>query len=107
LTLLSHLDCRAAGKALICTNFVASLAPSNGLAGCNPDFNFAVIGANLVWTPIKNLAFTADVNWSHLDQKYSGTITSPGIATAAKPAALYELKDQNSVSMLLRAQRNF
>jgi len=95
------------GKALICTNFVASLAPSNGLAGCNPDFNFAVIGANLVWTPIKNLAFTADVNWSHLDQKYSGTITSPGIATAAKPAALYELKDQNSVSMLLRAQRNF
>ena len=95
------------GKALICTNFVASLAPSNGLAGCNPDFNFAVIGANLVWTPVKNLAFTADVNWSHLDQKYSGTIGSPGIATAAKPGATYELKDQNSVSMLLRAQRNF
>ncbi len=95
------------GKALICTNFVASLTPSNGLAGCNPDFNFAVIGANLVWTPIKNLAFTADVNWSHLDQKYSGTIASPGIATAAKPGATYELKDQNSVSMLLRAQRNF
>ena len=95
------------GKALICTNFVATLAPSNGLAGCNPDFNFAVIGGNVVWTPVKNLAFTADVNWSHLDQKYSGTIASPGIATAAKPAARYELKDQNSVSMLLRAQRNF
>ena len=94
------------GKALICTNFVA-LAPSNGLAGCNPDFNFAVIGGNVVWTPVKNLAFTADVNWSHLDQKYSGTIASPGIATAAKPAARYELKDQNSVSMLLRAQRSF
>ncbi len=95
------------GKALICTNFVATLAPTNGLAGCNPDFSFAVIGGNVVWTPVKNLAFTADVNWSHLDQKYSGFITSPGIATAAKPAALYELKDQNSVSMLLRAQRNF
>jgi hypothetical protein len=47
------------------------------------------------------------LSWSRLDQKYSGAITSPGIATAAKPAAVYELKDQNSVSMLLRAQRNF
>ncbi len=63
--------------------------------------------ATWFWTPVKNMAFTADVNWSHLDQKYSGFITSPGIATAAKPAAVYELKDQNSVSMLLRAQRNF
>ncbi|MDA9510904.1 polymerase [Bradyrhizobium sp. CCBAU 11386] len=93
-----------AGKALICGNFAAI-----ALAGatCNPDFNFAVVGVNTVWTPVKNLAFTADLSWSHLDQKYSGTIASPGIATAAKPAAVYELKDQNSVTMLLRAQRNF
>ena len=60
-----------------------------------------------MWTPVKNLAFTVDVNWSHLDQKYSGTINSPGVAAAAKPAAVYELKDQNSVSALLRVQRNF
>ncbi|TYO66564.1 porin [Bradyrhizobium hipponense] len=93
-----------AGKALICGNFAAI-----ALAGatCNPDFNFAVIGVNTAWTPVKGLTFTADVSYSHLDQKYSGTIASPGIATAAKPAAVYELKDQNSVSMLLRAQRNF
>ncbi|TPQ32371.1 porin [Bradyrhizobium guangdongense] len=95
------------GKALICANFVALLAPSAGAAGCNPNFNFGVIGGNVVWTPVKGLAFTADLSWSHLDQKYSGTIASPGIATAAKPAAVYELKDQNSVSMMLRAQRNF
>jgi len=92
------------GKALICTNFAAIAVAGST---CNPDFNFAVIGVNTVWTPVKNLAFTADVNWTHLDQKYSGAINSPGIATAAKPAAVYELKDQNSVSMLLRAQRNF
>jgi porin-like protein len=92
------------GTAVICTNF---LTVANAGATCNPDFNLAVIGGNIVWTPVKNLAFTADVNWTHLDQKYSGTITSPGIASMAKPAAVYELKDQNSVSMLLRAQRNF
>jgi Porin subfamily len=92
------------GKALICANF---LTVANVGSTCNPDFNLAAIGGNVVWTPVKNLAFTADVVWTHLDQKYSGTITSPGIAAIAKPAAVYELKDQNSVSMLLRAQRNF
>ena len=92
------------GKALICANFAAiALAGST----CNPDFNFAVVGVNTVWTPVRNLAFTADLSWSRLDQKYSGSIASPGIATAAKPAAVYELKDQNSVTMMLRAQRNF
>src|SRR5882672_7938031 len=91
-------------KTAICANAVTLL----GLVGtCNPDFNLAVIGANIVWTPVKNLAFTADVNWTQLDQKYSGTITPPALATVAKPAALYELKDQNAVNVLLRAQRNF
>ncbi|MBR0840368.1 porin [Bradyrhizobium liaoningense] len=94
----------SAGKTAICANAVSLL----GFVGsCNPDFNFAVAGVNTVWTPVKNLSFTADLSWSHLDQKYSGTIVSPGVSTAAKPAAVYELKDQNSISMLLRAQRNF
>src|SRR6266699_2114235 len=70
-----------------------------GLTGnCNPDFNIAVIGGNIVWTPVKNLAFTADVNWTHLDQKYSGTVFVTPPASLAKPTALYELKDQNSVT---------
>jgi hypothetical protein len=91
-------------KTAICANAVTLL----GLVGtCNPDFNLAVIGANIVWTPVKNLAFTADVNWTQLDQKYSGTIVPPALAAVAKPTALYELKDQNAVNVLLRAQRNF
>jgi len=61
---------------------------------------------DIVWTPV-NLAFTADVNWTRLDQKYSGTILSLGIPAVAKPAALYELKDQDAINVLLRAQRNF
>jgi Porin subfamily len=93
-----------AGKAAICANFAVI---ANAGATCNPDFNFAVVGANVIWTPVKNLAFTADLSWSNLDQKYSGTINSPGVAAIAKPAAPYELKDQNSLALLLRAQRNF
>ena len=62
---------------------------------------------DIVWTLVKNLAFTADVNWTPLDQKYSGTILSLGIPAVAKPAALHELKDQDAINVLLRAQRNF
>ncbi|WP_309501004.1 MULTISPECIES: porin [Bradyrhizobium] len=93
------------GKALICANF-AALGPSAG-ATCNPDFNFGVIGINTVWTPLKGLAFTADLSYSRLDQKYSGTVSGANTAAAAKPAAVYELKDQDSLQLLLRAQRNF
>ena len=59
------------------------------------------------WTPVKNLTFSADVTYTHLYQKYSGAIAAPAIAAVAKPAAVYELKDQDTVSMLLRAQRNW
>jgi Porin subfamily len=91
-------------KTAICGNMVALLA----LTGtCNPDFSIAVIGVNTIWTPVKNLAFTADVNWTRLDQKYSGTVSAPAVVGVAKPAALYELKDQTGVSMLLRAQRSW
>ncbi|MGA2291930.1 porin, partial [Bradyrhizobium sp.] len=81
-----------------------------GFAGtCNPNFNYGALGFNTIWTPVKNFAFTADVTWGQLDQKNSGTISGPGTfaAGAAKPAAVYQLKSENSVTMLLRAQRNF
>ncbi|MDN3278154.1 porin [Frankia sp. RB7] len=94
-------------KTLICANFTALYGAAS--ATCNPDFSFGVVGVNTVWTPVKNLAFTADLSWSRLDQKYSGTISGPNTAllTAAKPAATYELKDQNSLTLMLRANRTF
>jgi len=94
-----------ASKALICANNLALVGMP--IANCNPDFNFSVIGVNTVWTPVKNLAFTADLNVSRLDQKYSGVIAAPVGVAVSKPAAVYELKDQTGVSMLIRAQRNW
>ncbi len=91
-------------KTTICAFAVSQLALTGN---CNPDFNIAVIGGNIVWTPVKNFAFTLDVNWTQLDQKFSGNVLLTPPATVAKPAATYELKDQSSVTMLLRAQRNF
>jgi hypothetical protein len=92
------------GTAAICTNMVNLL----GFVGtCNPNFNLAVIGFNTIWTPVKNLAFTADVNVTQVDQKNSGTILAPANLGVAKPAAVYQFKDQTAVSALLRVQRNF
>jgi hypothetical protein len=82
----------------------ASLAAN--LTTCNPDYNIAQVGFITRWTPVKNLTFSADVVWQHLDQKMVGTVSAPS-AAIGKPAAVYELKDQDNVTMLIRAQRNF
>jgi len=78
---------------------------------CDPNFKVWTIGGTTIWTPVKNLAFTVDVNYTQIDQNYSGTITTPGTGNAstafAKPGAVYELKDLGTVSALFRAQRNF
>lgn len=96
-------------KGYICAAFVANLALSSGVAGCNPDFNFAVVSTATYWRPIKNFVIGAEVAYNILDQKYASgsTVTLPAQSTIAKPAAVYELKDQGSLSLLLRAQRNF
>ena len=76
-----------------------------GAYTCNPDFNVSQLGVVTRWTPVKNLTFSAEVQWFHLDQKMSGS--SVFAATAPKPATLYEFKDQNTFLLQLRAQRNF
>jgi hypothetical protein len=82
---------------------------------CNPDFNIAQVGFVTRWTPVKNLTFSGEVLWTNLDQKNTGTISplsgaapNNNLVGATKPAnAVYELKDQNTVTFGVRAQRVF
>ncbi|GKQ52141.1 porin [Bradyrhizobium sp. Ce-3] len=78
-----------------------------GLTSCNPDYSIAQLGTQTQWTPVKNLTFSADFTYTRLDQSYAGTIAYPGSAAIGKPAQVYELKDQNTYMLLLRAQRNW
>ncbi|QOZ36401.1 porin [Bradyrhizobium sp. CCBAU 53421] len=96
-------------KGYICSAFVTGLALSSGIAGCNPDFNYATVGTYTAWTPVKNLTFGAEITYNILDQKYAGgsTVTLPVQSSVAKPGAVYELKDQGALTLLLRAQRNW
>jgi hypothetical protein len=96
------------GAALICTAIAGIGAATAGITNCNPDFNIGQVGGILRWTPVKNLTFSGEVTYTMLDQKFAGTITPAAAFNAvAKPAATYQLKDQDSVSGLVRVQRNF
>ncbi|WP_375784919.1 porin [Bradyrhizobium sp. Pha-3] len=96
-------------KGYICNAVVTGLVLSSGFAGCNPDFNYASVGTYTSWTPVKNLTFLAELNYTMLDQKYASgsTVTLPLQSSIAKPGAAYELKNQQSLTMLLHAQRNW
>ncbi|WOH63748.1 porin [Bradyrhizobium sp. BWA-3-5] len=92
-------------KGAYCSAFAAS-HPGQGVTyTCDPNWNLAQIGLVTRWTPVKGLTFAAEVMYSRLDQKMSGTSAfSPG---APKPAATYAFKDQDTVELELRVQRNF
>jgi hypothetical protein len=89
-----------------CSQFAVSHpGQAAGDYSCNPDFNVAQVGVVTRWTPVRNLTFSAEVGAFFLDQKMSGSSTFA--AAPPKPTALYEFKDQSTVFLNVRAQRNF
>jgi hypothetical protein len=96
-------------KGALCAAYVAGtggLGTKTADFSCNPDFNVAQVGVVTRWTPVKNLTFSAEVGAFFLDQKFTGT-TVLAAAPAPKPSAIYEFKDQSTVFLNVRAQRNF
>jgi hypothetical protein len=98
-------------KGQYCAQYVASnkLSVAAGTISadfsCNPDFAVYQIGFNTRWTPVKGLTFTGEVQYVRLDQNFAGTaVLTPA---APKPTASYQFKDQNTVLLQLRVQRNF
>ncbi len=72
------------------------LRAAAAVTSCNPDFNIAQLGLITRWTPVKNLTFSADLTYTMLDQKYAGHGDGRLARGIGKPAAVYELKDQNT-----------
>jgi len=91
-------------KAQFCAVYTPGKAVSADFV-CNPDYNVSQLGVVTRWTPVKNLTFSAEVMWFHLDQNFAGAATLA--VPAPKPATVYEYKDQDTVSFNVRAQRNF
>jgi hypothetical protein len=95
-------------KANICAVYTPGKAVSADFV-CNPDFNTSQLGAVTRWTPVKNLTFSAEFVWFHLDQKWAGTaaLTPAAPKPGAAQGARYEYKDQDAFSLGVRVQRNF
>jgi len=92
-------------KTAFCTTYGVIATNKSADYSCNPDFAVFQVGTITRWTPVKNLTFSAEVMYTRLDQNFSGTATLT--PSAPKPSAVYQFKDQDTVSLELRAQRNF
>jgi hypothetical protein len=99
-------------KGQYCAAFAIGHAGQGVTYTCDPNFNVSQLGAVTRWTPVKNLTFSAEVQWFHLDQKM-GAGPATGVALSAfspgapKPSTTYEFKDQDTVLLQMRVQRNF
>ena len=92
-------------KVFYCGAFNAATGAKSVDYSCNPDFNVSQLGVVTRWTPVKNFTFSGEVQWFHLDQKFTGSAFTA--APVPKPAAFYSFSDQNVVSLNVRVQRNF
>jgi hypothetical protein len=92
-------------KGQYCAAYNASTGAKSLDYSCNPNFNVYQVGLVTRWTPVKNLTFSAEVQYMRLDQNFTGTsVLGPSAPT---PATTYEYKDQDTVSFNVRAQCNF
>ncbi|MCL2714099.1 MAG: porin [Alphaproteobacteria bacterium] len=92
------------GKDIVCAAFQAVNA---GVTKCNPDYTIGQVGLVTRWTPVKNLTFSADVTYTMLDQNMAGKVNVTTAGAAVGKNGDFQLKDQNSWTFLLRAQRNW
>ena len=94
-------------KAYICANYTSPAKAVSADYSCNPDYNVSQLGVVTRWTPVKNLTFSAEVQWFHLDQKFTGTAILAAAAPKPTTRRRYEFKDQDAVQLQVRVQRNF
>jgi hypothetical protein len=92
-------------KGQYCAAYFKSNPGAVGTATCNPNYSISMLGFVTRWTPVKNLTFSAETVWTHLNTGFTGTATLTPAAPA--PTAVYQFKNQNTVSFNVRAQRNF
>jgi hypothetical protein len=95
----------ATSAANYCTAYGMAVAGLNTTYTCNPNFTASELGLVTRWTPVKNLTFSAETIWMHLNQGFTGYATfTPG---APEPTQTWAFKNQDTLSLNVRVQRNF
>lgn len=105
----SRIDYNGRATALFCGAYGTTVAGLNTTYTCNPDFAVTQVGFRTGWTPVAGLTFSTEVLYVNLDQRFSGATAGNVTPSAAlaKPPARYNFRDQDTVSVNFRVQRNF
>jgi hypothetical protein len=92
-------------KSEYCSAIAVSIPGQGASYSCNPNFDVSMLGFITRWTPVKNLTFSAETIWTHLDTGFTGSaVFSPG---GVQPSQTWAFKNQDTVSLNVRVQRNF
>ena len=79
----------ATANGAFCANYVLGKVTSADFS-CNPDFNIAQLGVVTRWTPVKNLTFSAEVMWTHLEgEARTALLEGPKPARGNPPVSLW------------------
>jgi len=101
-----EIDYNGAQTAAICATPAAPFGFAlTAVSNCNPNSSFWQVGSRTQWNPHPDLDVGVDVMWTHLNTAFAGTASLA--ANGARPAGLYQINDQDVVSVLFRIQRNF
>src|SRR5215467_7315605 len=76
-------------------------------ANCDPGFNYWTIGTHTDWYPVAGFRLAVDVLYARVETAFDGQTVSLSKAQGARPTGLYTAKDQGTLSVIFRAQRNF
>jgi Porin subfamily len=84
----------------------ALAAPGQGRTySCNPNYAISMLGGVIRWTPVKGLAISAEMIWTHLNTAFSGSsIFTPG---APQPIQVWTYHNQDTLSLNVRIGRVF
>jgi hypothetical protein len=83
-----------------------TVAPAAGNS-CSPNSSWWQAGTRTQWNPHPDLDIGVDVLWTHLNTAYKGLAALPAAGNGARPGGLYNIDDQDIVSVMFRVQRNF
>jgi hypothetical protein len=95
----------ATAQAEYCAAYGAAVAGQGVTYTCNPNYGVGMMGVVTRWTPVKNLTFSGEVGWVHLQQGFTGSATfTPG---APQPTQVWTYHNQDTAYLNVRVQRNF
>jgi hypothetical protein len=97
-------DYNGAANAILCAESAGILVTT----GCNFDYRIVGAGTRTYWTPVRDLTIGVEFLWTnHHVAHADGSVYLQPVAAGFKPAAAYEVKDQNVFSGIFSVRRFF